>query len=254
MNAIKSIGIVGYGNVAHQLWKAFIDKGLPLEFIAGRNLDQVKQLAEGYSLSSYTLQDQLPSVDLIIMAVSDDAISTIDLNIEPSTLVCHTSGSKSIKDIQHDRKGVFYALQTFTKDKLIDWTSLPFLIEAEIKEDEERLITLAEQLSYNVRTMNSQQRKTLHLSAVLSCNFANYLWIQAEKICKENQIDFELLHPLIKESSLKIMDTSPRDIQTGPAIRKDEETVQEHIDLLQKHEHLAKLYQQMTQLIQEEFK
>jgi len=253
MNAIKSIGIIGYGNVANQLCKAFIDKRLPLQFIAGRDLKKAKLLGVTYSLQVFSINDKLPNVDLIIMAVSDDSISTINLKIHSSTLLCHTSGSKSILDIQHDRKGVFYALQTFTKDKLIDWTSLPFLIQAEIKEDEERLITLAEQLSSNVRTMNSQQRKTLHLSAVLSCNFANYLWIQAEKICQENQIDFELLHPLIKESSLKIMDISPREIQTGPAIRKDDKTVKEHIDLLQKHEHLAKLYQQMTQLIQDEF-
>ena len=136
---------------------------------------KAKLLGVTYSLQAFSINDKLPNVDLIIMAVSDDSISTINLNIHSSTLLCHTSGSKSILDIQHDRKGVFYALQTFTKEKLIDWTSLPFLIQAEINEDEERLINLAEQLSSNVRIMNSQQRKTLHLSAVFSCNFANYL-------------------------------------------------------------------------------
>lgn len=253
MTPIQSIGIIGYGNVAYQLAEVLFEKGLALDFIAGRNNEPVKVLADKYDLKAFDINETLPSVDLIILAVSDDSIKEIDLDIPQNTLVCHNSGSKSISDITHPKKGVFYALQTFTKDKTVDWNKVPFLIEAESKEDENKLIQLAKNLSEDVRVMNSKQRKTLHLSAVLSCNFANYFWTMAEKICIENDIDFSLLHPLIIESSSKILDYSPADIQTGPAKRNDQNTINEHIELLNNHPDLANLYSMLSKMIQKEF-
>lgn len=253
MNPVQSIGIIGYGNVAYQLTKAFIQRELPLKFIAGRNIEQVQTLAKSNGLEAFDIQQNLPEVELIILAISDDSIKDILLNISSNTLVCHTSGSKSILDIQNSRKGVFYALQTITKDKDVEWETVPFLIEAESSEDEERLTLLAKKLSADVRLMNSRQRKTLHLSAVLSCNFTNYLWGLAEKICIENEIDFSLLHPLIMETSTKIKDFSPLEVQTGPAKRNDQNTIDEHIELLNNHPDLAQLYSSLSKMIQKEF-
>lgn len=253
MMTFKSIGIVGYGNVATQLAKAFIEGKLPLHFIAGRDEDQAKSLANTLGIDSYSINEIPKTVDLLILAISDDAIKEINIDLPNTTLVCHTSGSKPVSDIKHSKRGVFYALQTFTKEKQVEWNNLPFLIEAEIKDDEQRLISLAKEFTNDARTMNSTQRKTLHLSAVISCNFTNFLWIQAEKLCKENNIEFSLLLPLIKETSSKIENYSPRDIQTGPAKRKDQNTIKEHIDLLNNHSELAQLYTTLSKMIQKEF-
>lgn len=226
-----SVLLVGKGNVASQLYNTFLSiDNIVLSQISSRELKNI------------------PKADITIIAVSDDAIAEVSSKIKNS-LVVHTSGACSINDLKNTtNKGVFYMLQTFSKDKKVDFNEVPFCLEAENKKDEDQLKELAKLIGKKIYTVNSEQRKALHVAAVFVNNFTNYLYKIGNDICKEHQVPFDILLPLIKETASKIKTLSPEKAQTGPAIRNDKTTIKNHLDLLNKEQ--QKIYKIITKSIQ----
>lgn len=227
-----SVLLVGNGNVANHLLKVFqMVKDLSVLQINSRNLTNI------------------PTAAITIIAVSDDAIAKVSSKIT-NPFVVHTSGSISLSALQNKtRKGVFYMLQTFSKDKLVNFQEVPFCLEATNENDLKTLETLAKLLSEKVYFINSEQRKALHVAAVFANNFANHCYQIAEEICKIHQVPFEILYPLIEETARKIKLLSPKEAQTGPAIRNDQQTIQNHLVLLNLHQ--QEMYTIMTKSIQD---
>ncbi len=227
-----SVLLVGNGNVANHLLKVFQTvKDLSVLQINSRNLTNI------------------PTAAITIIAVSDDAIAKVSSKIT-NPFVVHTSGSVSLSALQNKtRKGVFYMLQTFSKDKLVNFQEVPFCLEATNENDLKTLETLAKLLSEKVYFINSEQRKALHVAAVFANNFANHCYQIAEEICKIHQVPFEILYPLIEETARKIKLLSPKEAQTGPAIRNDQQTIQNHLILLNLHQ--QEMYTIMTKSIQD---
>jgi predicted short-subunit dehydrogenase-like oxidoreductase (DUF2520 family) len=148
-------------------------------------------------------------------------------------LILHTSGATPLSVFRDFKQaGVFYPLQTFTKNKPVNFKEIPICVEAKNKEQLEIIKQMAAKLSPAVYEITSDQRKSLHVAAVFVSNFVNFLYTQGEDICRENEIPFEILHPLIKETAVKIKDLSPFDAQTGPAKRGDSDVIKEHLALL----------------------
>ncbi|AOW16441.1 hypothetical protein LPB03_02695 [Polaribacter vadi] len=228
---MKSVLIVGKGNVATHLYNAFL------------NVDEIAVT----QISSRTLTT-IPKASITIIAVSDDAIAEVSSKIK-NDFVVHTSGSVAMNDLKNShRKGVFYMLQTFSKDKKVDFNEIPFCLEAENKEDYQLLEFLAKSIGQKIYTISSEQRKTLHVAAVFVNNFTNHLFKIGNDICNTNNVPFEILQPLIKETVLKIEKLSPKDAQTGPAIRNDKKTIKNHLNLLDKNQ--QKIYKILTKSIQ----
>jgi len=142
-------------------------------------------------------------------------------------------------------------LQTFTKGKEVDFKNIPICIESQFNDDYNVLKKLADSISDKVFTINSEQRRSLHVSAVFVNNFVNHLYSIGNTICDEHQIPFEILQPLIKETADKIMSLSPHEAQTGPAKRNDQTTIQSHLDFLSDGNH-KNIYKLLTQSIQED--
>ncbi|MGB2153171.1 MAG: DUF2520 domain-containing protein, partial [Flavobacteriaceae bacterium] len=86
-------------------------------------------------------------------------------------------------------------------------------------------------------------------AAVFVNNFTNHLYQLGDTICKEQNISFSLLQPLIKETAAKIESMTPKDAQTGPALRKDNSTLQKHQDQLSNPD-IKNLYLYLTESIQ----
>jgi len=226
-----SVLIVGNGNVATHLYKGLEkEDNILLNKINSRNLNNV------------------PKSDVTILAVSDDAIAEVSKKIDNSFVV-HTSGSMPLNELKNNsRKGVFYMLQTFTKDTTVDFSQIPFCLEAENKEDYQVLESLAKMLSKRVYSISSEQRKILHVAAVFVNNFTNHLFKIGKDICDENNVPFEILHPLIQETASKILSVSPEKAQTGPAKRNDEKTIKNHLTLLNQKQ--QEIYNILTDAIQ----
>ena len=227
-----SVVIIGNGNIATHLESAFL------------KVDTIRVT----QINSRKLEN-IPEADITILAVSDDAIADVSSKITNSFVV-HTSGSSSIEDLKNtSNKGVFYMLQTFSKDKEIDFSKIPFCLEAENKEDYLLLETLAKAIGVKVYNINTEQRKAIHVAAVFVNNFTNHLYKIGNDICEENKVPFEILQPLIDETSQKIKTLSPKKSQTGPAIRNDKKTIENHLELLNIEQ--QRIYKILTQSIKD---
>ena len=164
----------------------------------------------------------------------------------------HTSGATSLDVLDaKNRKGVFYPLQTFSKNKEIDFSIVPLCLEAENTFDFRVLETVAKSISNAVFAINSDQRKALHVAAVFVNNFTNHLYHIGKEICGEHQVPFEILRPLIQETAEKINTLDPVDAQTGPAKRNDTNTIAAHLDYLT-NENQKNIYKLITQSIQDD--
>ena len=247
--------IIGSGNVAQHLIAAFQNPEnaaaeIELVQVYSRHLGSVSHLLE----SDYITNDieTLAEADLYIIAVTDDAIAEISSQLPfKNRLVVHTSGSVPINVLDDDnRKGVFYPLQTFTKNKAVDFRTIPICLESENATDYQLLDKVAKSISDKIFAINSEQRKALHVAAVFVNNFTNHLYQIGQEICQEHQVPFEILKPLIAETANKIMVLSPEEAQTGPAKRNDTATIEAQEAFLLNENHRA-LYKTLTQSIQE---
>jgi predicted short-subunit dehydrogenase-like oxidoreductase (DUF2520 family) len=242
------IVLIGSGNVAFHLAKAFTEAQIPISQIFGRNTTELQKIYEQFSIPFST--ETLADADLYIISVSDSSIAEVSALIKnKNVLVAHTSGSVSREALSGNyRKSVFYPLQTFSKSKNLDYSKIPFFIDAENENDEEILKNLASKISKNVMLANDEKRKYIHLTAVFACNFVNHLYARAKEISDSQGIPFDYFLPLIDETTQKIHELEPKLAQTGPAIRNDEKVLKLHESLLTDEEKL-KIYKTLNESI-----
>ena len=242
------IVLIGSGNVAFHLAKAFTEAQIPISQIFGRNTTELQKISEQFSIPFST--ETLVDADLYIISVSDSSIAEVSSLIKnKNVLVAHTSGSVSREALSGNyRKSVFYPLQTFSKSKNLDYSKIPFFIDAENENDEEILKNLASKISKNVMLANDEKRKYIHLTAVFACNFVNHLYARAKEISDSQGIPFDYFLPLIDETTQKIHELEPKLAQTGPAIINDEKVLKLHESLLTDEEKL-KIYKTLNESI-----
>lgn len=237
------IGIIGTGNAAHHLLKALSQAGHEITAVYGRNAETAALFGNEHHCLIVNDISNFPDSDIIILAVSDDAIANIELHVPDSCLLVHCSGMADIQDLKRfKRYGVFYPLQTMSKHIPLKYSDIPFCIEANETNDQAILIQLAKSISTHVYEISSEQRRVLHLAAVFANNFSNAMYVMAKDICEQYQLPFELLKPLILETAHKAVWYGPEKAQTGPAKRGDAITMQTHLDLLNS-EKLKEIYQ-----------
>ena len=242
------IVIIGSGNVAYHLAKAFHENKIPVSQLFGRNENDLKFISEQLQIP-FSI-DQLADADLYLICVSDGSIGEVSKLIpKENCLVAHTSGSLPKEILEGNfRKASFYPLQTFSKSKDLDYKEVPFFVESDYDNDLELLKNLALNISKKVMISTYEKRKYIHLTAVFACNFVNHLFARAKEISDSQEIPFAYFLPLIKETTAKIEILEPKLAQTGPAIRNDERVLKAHEDLITDEEQL-KIYKIMNESI-----
>ncbi|MFS4468436.1 Rossmann-like and DUF2520 domain-containing protein [Maribacter sp. 2210JD10-5] len=233
-----SVVLVGTGNVSKLLFNAFLTtKEVNVKQVIGRSEKKLNYFKK--SAHTSTNFKKLFKAEIYIIAVKDDAIIEVSEKMSSvDGLVVHTSGAIPMEALKvNAHTGVLYPLQTFTSGKKVDFKEIPICIETSEKDDLALLKRLANSLSDKVEVIDSEKRKILHIAAVFSNNFTNYLFTAAKEICDDNELDFNLLKPLILETASKISDMTPRQAQTGPAVRNDQKTMREHLSLLENEKH-----------------
>ncbi|MDC6364472.1 MULTISPECIES: Rossmann-like and DUF2520 domain-containing protein [Flavobacteriaceae] len=245
-----NIVILGTGNVAKHLFNEFLNaEEVYVSQVVGRNQNSL----EGFAPETQTSSDfsAIKEADVYIIAVSDGSIAEVSQFLsDKKGIVAHTSGAMEMDVIQHPNKSVFYPLQTFTKGKSLNFEETPICIETKNKAALQTLHKLARSISNNVHEIDSEQRKKMHLAAVFVNNFTNYLYGVGEEICLDVELPFDLLKPLIKETAEKIQLMSPKQAQTGPARRNDQESIKKHLSLLNNDKHIE-LYTKFSEAIRE---
>lgn len=247
------IVLLGSGNVATHLAKALKSKGEEIVQVYSQNLDNATLLAQSIATAAIgDLNEIKQNADLYIISVKDDAIESVAKSLKHVTgLVVHTSGTTDINILssQVKKAGVFYPLQTFSKDKEVSFENIPLCIEANDENQLTILKNLAAKMSREVHELNGEKRKVLHLAAVFACNFPNHLYALANKILNQNGLDFDIMRPLIAETADKVMSNLPENVQTGPAIRADENTLNKHLSMLTDMPELQNIYQTLSNSI-----
>ncbi|RAV28219.1 Rossmann-like and DUF2520 domain-containing protein [Sinomicrobium soli] len=239
--------VLGSGNVASHLIRAFSES----------NETAIVQVFSRHPVSYGNIPvtgdyGALLPADLYLIAVADDAIAEVSRMLPfEGRLVAHTSGSVALRETDgRNRRGVFYPLQSFSKSRNIDFATVPLCLETEHEADYSLLQQVAESISGQVYQVGSEQRRSLHLSAVFVNNFVNHLYHIGEQLCTENGLPFDILRPLIAETAAKITGIPPSEAQTGPARRHDNTTLLKHREQLQSHPLYLLLYSLFTESIQ----
>ena len=242
------INIIGAGNMAYQLTRAFYNHPeVRLQQLYNRS--ELSPEFNAFEIEKTHNLSLLRPADVCIITVKDEAITEVSEKIPlENQLVVHTSGNTSIEAIDSkNRRGVFYPLQTMNKQTIVDFTKVPFCLEAENTNDFYLLQRLASLLSTKTYALNSYQRRVLHLAAVFMNNFSNHLVYISQQICKENEVPFEILQPLLAETLAKLQNTSAYDAQTGPARRNDSLTISNHLAML--NDNYKEIYDIITKSI-----
>ncbi|WP_026899115.1 Rossmann-like and DUF2520 domain-containing protein [Daejeonella oryzae] len=247
------IVLLGSGNVATHLGRSFKMAGQDIVQVYSRELENAYHLADSLAAEAVEkLEDITSTADLYIIAVKDDAIREVAAGLSlTDQLVIHTSGTTdmNILDGISDRIGVFYPLQTFSKSKAVDFRQIPIAIEGNTEEVTSTLKGIADRLSEKVIELNSLERRTLHIAAVFASNFSNHMYALASRLLKTQNLSFDVLRPLILETALKVQTNDPADMQTGPAVRKDYNTLEKQKELLLQDESTLELYEKISQSI-----
>lgn len=228
------IAIVGQGNVASHLYEA------------------LRERVKISPVNSHSPQELPEGTEIVILAVSDDAIKDVASKIpDTGALVAHTSGSVDIDVLKNKfhNSGVFYPLQTFTKDVGLNYKEIPVFVEGSSKENAKKLKSLANLFSENVKEIDSENRRKLHLASVFANNFTNALASISEDLLSDTNIDFRDLLPLMKAGIKKLETLSPREAQTGPAKRGDTGIIGKHLEMLKNQPRLQAIYSLLTEEI-----
>jgi predicted short-subunit dehydrogenase-like oxidoreductase (DUF2520 family) len=243
----------GAGNVATHLVKALHEKGYHIRQIVSRNAENGRKLADAVHAEWSSDASRTGKADLYLYCVSDDALAgVIARNPHADGLHVHTAGSIPLSVFAgRERCGVLYPLQTFSKEKPVDFSSMPIFLEASSDEDMFLLKKIAGSLSCNILQADSAQRQALHLSAVFACNFTNHLLSIADDLLRESGLPFGALLPLITETIGKATAMAPKDAQTGPAVRNDHNVMQKHLQALSGHPSYQKIYSLLSGSIAE---
>jgi predicted short-subunit dehydrogenase-like oxidoreductase (DUF2520 family) len=248
---MQKLSFIGAGNVATHMAKAFKNKGMLIEYVYSRNLKNAESLANQVGAKAISDINEITS-DLIILSLPDSALdSVLKFFTTLKTMLIHTSGTLDINVLKTyaTNYGVIYPLQTFSKQKELEFTTIPILYEANNDEIARKLKELSAKISDNVRMITSGKRKYYHLAAVYSCNFVNHLFHISQQICEEQELDFDVLLPLISETIDKIKHIKAVDAQTGPAIRNDIKVMNTHIETMENKE-FKEIYKLLSDSIQ----
>ena len=247
------VSLIGSGNLATQLGIALYEKGHQIVQVWSRTAENARELAVQFNCQ-YTNELSLINYDsdIYIISVIDKAIEQVMASrFWGNKLVVHTSGSTPMELLSPycENFGVFYPFQTFSKARKVDFDLIPICLEANTPQNLEILRVLAQSISKNIQLINSEQRQQIHLAAVFACNFVNHFYSIGEGLLSEKGIGFDILKPLILETAAKIVDHSPKSVQTGPAIRNDKDIINKHLTLLENQPDLQTLYQQISDRI-----
>lgn len=253
MSGNPCIVMVGAGRIAWNLGKRLKSKGLPVSQVVSRTAAHAAELGSVLNCAwSAEYAEIRPDADWVIIAVSDDVIGAVAAQIAPyltDALVTHTSGATPGEVLAPflPRYGVFYPLQSFSKERQPVWSKIPFCVNASGAEEVLFLRKMAKRIGNLVYQVNDQQRAILHVAAVYANNFTNYCFAVAEKILDDADLPFEMLHPLMEETLAKAINDVPSKMQTGPAIRGDRETIEKHLLLLEQYPDWQMIYKVISE-------
>ena len=250
------IVLIGAGNLATHLGKALHAAGHDMVQVFSRTMQSAETLASLLDAEPLTDMAQVrDDADVYIFSVKDSALEQLISQLcgGEKKVFLHTAGSMPMSVFREKalHYGVLYPMQTFSKQREVDFSIIPCFIEANDEFALKQIEDLAGQISHRVYQLSSEDRKYLHLSAVFACNFANHCYAASQELLQQHGIPFDVMLPLIDETAAKVHGMTPKEAQTGPAVRYDENVIGKQIQLLENQPYFQKIYDCMSKSIHE---
>lgn len=250
------IVLIGAGNLATHLGKALHAAGHDMVQVFSRTMQSAETLASLLDAEPLTDMAQVrDDADVYIFSVKDSALEQLISQLcgGEKKVFLHTAGSMPMSVFRGKalHYGVLYPMQTFSKQREVDFSIIPCFIEANDEFALKQIEGLAGQISHRVYQLSSEDRKYLHLSAVFACNFANHCYAASQELLQQHGIPFDVMLPLIDETAAKVHGMTPKEAQTGPAVRYDENVIGKQIRLLENQPYFQKIYDCMSKSIHE---
>lgn len=250
------IVLIGAGNLATHLGKALYAAGHDMVQVFSRTMQSAEPLASLLDAEPLTDMAQVrDDADVYIFSVKDSALEQLISQLcgGEKKVFLHTAGSMPMSVFRGKAQhyGVLYPMQTFSKQREVDFSIIPCFIEANDEFALKQIEGLAGQISHRVYQLSSEDRKYLHLSAVFACNFANHCYAASQELLQQHGIPFDVMLPLIDETAAKVHGMTPKEAQTGPAVRYDENVIGKQIQLLENQPYFQKIYDCMSKSIHE---
>ena len=250
------IVLIGAGNLAPHLGKALHAAGHDMVQVFSRTMQSAETLASLLDAEPLTDMAQVrDDADVYIFSVKDSALEQLISQLcgGEKKVFLHTAGSMPMSVFRGKalHYGVLYPMQTFSKQREVDFSIIPCFIEANDEFALKQIEGLAGQISHRVFQLSSEDRKYLHLSAVFACNFANHCYAASQELLQQHGIPFDVMLPLIDETAAKVHGMTPKEAQTGPAVRYDENVIGKQIQLLENQPYFQKIYDCMSKSIHE---
>lgn len=250
------IVLIGAGNLATHLGKALHAAGHDMVQVFSRTMQSAETLASLLDAEPLTDMAQVrDDADVYIFSVKDSALEQLISQLcgDDEKVFLHTAGSMPMSVFRGKalHYGVLYPMQTFSKQREVDFSIIPCFIEANDEFALKQIEGLAGQISHRVYQLSSEDRKYLHLSAVFACNFANHCYAASQELLQQHGIPFDVMLPLIDETAAKVHGMTPKEAQTGPAVRYDENVIGKQIRLLENQPYFQKIYDCMSKSIHE---
>lgn len=247
---------IGAGNLATRLGIALRDAGHETLQVYSRTMESASALAGRLGCGATHDADAVvkEGADVYIFSVKDAVLETLAARIAPhvgNALCLHTGGSMPMDVFRGyaRRYGVLYPMQTFSRSRDVEFREIPCFIEASDGEALAQVRDLASSVSGRVEDMTGEKRARLHLAAVFACNFVNHCYALSAGILEECGIPFDVMLPLVDETARKVHELSPREAQTGPAVRYDENVIGRHAGMLENDKDLKAIYETMNRSI-----
>ncbi len=245
-----NISFIGAGRVASALARKMNDSGYRICRIVSPGATRGKALAAACNAEWSAVTDFTGTTDLIVVSVPDRVLIDVlkDISCPCTTIVVHTAGSYGLEVFPgHIKKrGVFYPLQTFPENRQVEFSGLPFLLEASDDQILSQLDKLGVSIGGSIYHAGADKRAMIHAAAVFICNFTNHMLTEGKRVADHSDIPFEIFSPLIKETIEKALVYGPENSQTGPAARNDMNTIEKHLELLSFSPDLQKIYREVS--------
>lgn len=251
-----NIVLIGAGNLATNLGKALKQAGHTIRQVYSHTMASAEKLASILGCPATNDLQQLADAEVYILSIKDAALQSVVSMVcrqHLDAVFLHTAGSMPMDLFKDEAQhyGVLYPMQTFSKAREVDFSIIPTFIEWNDEQAHQTMLSLAESVSNRIYPLSSEDRKYLHLSAVWACNFANHCYDVASKLLKAHHLPFDVMLPLIDETARKVHELSPREAQTGPAVRYDENVIHAQAELLKANPTLQELYLLLSKSIHE---
>lgn len=254
--------MIGSGRLATQLALSLYEQraqGISIVQVWSRTSENARLLADRVGAQAAALDDIVTDADVYLLSVKDDALPVLIPQLckgRTEGVFLHTAGSVPMSVFQGfaAHYGVFYPMQTFSKERPVSFEHIPVFIEGSDEQALHCAETLAQTVSRSVYRLTSEERRYLHLAAVFACNFANHCYALSARILDEHGLPFDVMKPLIMETAEKVQTLSPLQAQTGPAVRYDETVIEAQKALLADNPRMCDIYDIMSRSIHEELK